>query len=188
MPQRIKPSAKLVLLVLADASNTEGVSWLSVTTVAQRACLSVRQVRAWLEYLEGLGLIDRTPRNGPKGRQTSNVVTLNMATRAPLIPFRTPPGKGGQPVDNFSLGRRLSVDSENTGRREAAALDPTDPKDQGVQSRSNPVDNFYAERPSRAADYSSGPQYDPLWRPGKINRETGREALAAWRKRQREGE
>lgn len=188
MKQRLKPGAKLVLLVLADASNHEGASWLAVTTLSQRTCLGIRQVRKWLDYLSDLELISRESRTGQRGRQTTNVVTLNMAVSAPLIPQRQPRSTCSQPVDNFPRGVNCSAPPPtDTGVNCSAPLDPIYPNDQGVNRNSGPVENTYAERPSRVADYPSGSKYDPQWRPGKMNREIGRDALANWKTRRGKG-
>ncbi len=43
--QQLAPTAKLVLMSLADAADDQGICWPSVPTVASKCCVSTRTVR-----------------------------------------------------------------------------------------------------------------------------------------------
>lgn len=58
------PTAKLVLLSLADQANNEGWCWPSQAHTAKRCMISDRQLRTWLSRLEEQGLIEVHKRSG----------------------------------------------------------------------------------------------------------------------------
>lgn len=58
------PTAKLVLLSLADQANNEGWCWPSQAYTAKRCMISDRQLRTWLSRLEVLGYIEIHKRAG----------------------------------------------------------------------------------------------------------------------------
>jgi hypothetical protein len=60
---------KLVLILLADWANEEGMAWPRQTTIAQKAQMSVRHVRDVLSELEEAGLIHRIPTRRKDGRR-----------------------------------------------------------------------------------------------------------------------
>ncbi|MBK1725560.1 helix-turn-helix domain-containing protein [Halorhodospira neutriphila] len=77
--QRVPPSAKLVLLALADCVHSRGqvaVCWPSVSRVARMTGLGRRTVYKALDTLEAAGLVARLP--GRKGRTT--VYRLRLAS------------------------------------------------------------------------------------------------------------
>jgi hypothetical protein len=61
------PTAKLVLIKLADISNDEGYAWPSQNTVAEHCELSVRTVRDNVRRLELSGLLETVPRYDADG-------------------------------------------------------------------------------------------------------------------------
>lgn len=67
-PMTMPPTAKAVLISLADNANDEGWCWPSLATIAQRTCFSQRAVQNAIAWLESVGLLlaDRT--NGRKSR------------------------------------------------------------------------------------------------------------------------
>lgn len=69
------PTRKLVLLSLADAANSSGICWPSITTIARYSCVSTRHVRDMLRDLESSGLIYTLPRF-KDNRQTSNMYIM----------------------------------------------------------------------------------------------------------------
>lgn len=76
----INPSAKLVLLILAEHANEDsgGVAWPSVATIARLAGLSERQVQVHLTKLIGQGWIFTTSRRGGGAGNTTRY-QLNFA-------------------------------------------------------------------------------------------------------------
>lgn len=72
-PLQMQPTAKAVLVSLADNANDQGHCWPSLATIAERTCLSRRAVIYAVAYLERAGALSRV-RGGP-GRSTYYVVT-----------------------------------------------------------------------------------------------------------------
>lgn len=63
-PIQINPTAKSVLISLADNANDEGYCWPSIKTIAERTCLSSRSVIRAIEALEEVGLLVADRSNG----------------------------------------------------------------------------------------------------------------------------
>ena len=76
--QRLGPSAKLILLALADDADDSGQCWPAVRRIAGKCLVSERTVQRALKEFETTGLLATTPRFTDKGRQTSNVYKLVM--------------------------------------------------------------------------------------------------------------
>ena len=77
--QGVKPSAKLVLLCLADRHNPDKGCFPSQETLAIDACMSRRSVNDQLNILENLGLIVRKQRIDPAtGKHKSTEYLLNF--------------------------------------------------------------------------------------------------------------
>ncbi len=55
---------KLVLMALADGANDDGVCWPSVSTIAEKSCLSVRGVQAAVARLNNAGILRKVMSNG----------------------------------------------------------------------------------------------------------------------------
>lgn len=58
------PTAKLVLLSLADQANSDGYCWPSQRYTAARCMISDRQLRTWIQRLAGEGWIEVINRDG----------------------------------------------------------------------------------------------------------------------------
>lgn len=69
---RLQPSAKVLLLALADIADDQGFCWPSNRTLAEKCCTSERTVQRMLKQFEDLGLITIERRFTEAGRQTSN--------------------------------------------------------------------------------------------------------------------
>jgi len=67
-PLQMPPSAKAVLMSLADQANDSGVCWPAIGTICKRTCLSERTVQSSIAWLcqSGVLLVNRTP-----GRSTN---------------------------------------------------------------------------------------------------------------------
>ena len=100
-----KPSAKLVLLKLADNANDKGECWPSFQNIADVCEMSRRSVIDQIEHLIGLGLISKTERKGPKGN-SSNLYILTLGGEKSAPP----------PSENSALGGEKSAPppSENS--------------------------------------------------------------------------
>lgn len=72
-PLQMPPTAKAVLISLADNANDAGHCWPSLTTIAERTCVSRRAVIDAVDYLERAGAVARV-RGGP-GRSTYYQIT-----------------------------------------------------------------------------------------------------------------
>ncbi|MVW78077.1 helix-turn-helix domain-containing protein [Bordetella sp. 02P26C-1] len=72
----LEPTAKVILLALADSADDQGQSWLKVKTIAAKCNLSERTIRRWINKFVQINLLEVTKRFDPNGRQTSNVYQL----------------------------------------------------------------------------------------------------------------
>lgn len=72
LEQPLRPIDKLVLTVLADLANDNGICWPRLSFVAPLASVSVRTLQRALVLLEGQGLIQRQPRYRADGSQSSS--------------------------------------------------------------------------------------------------------------------
>ena len=72
----VPATQKLILVVLADHSSTEGECFPSIKSVASKVGISDRSVVRHLSSLEKKGLIKRSTRTRPDGSQTSNSYSL----------------------------------------------------------------------------------------------------------------
>lgn len=61
---QMSPVQKAVLISLADQANDDGVCWPSADTISTRTCLSERAIRNAMGWLESVGLLKRSARNG----------------------------------------------------------------------------------------------------------------------------
>jgi hypothetical protein len=69
---------KLVLILLADWANEEGMAWPRQLTIAKKAQLSARHVRDVLHELEQANLIRRIPTRRKDGRRGVDNYVLVM--------------------------------------------------------------------------------------------------------------
>jgi Helix-turn-helix domain len=70
--QQLTPTAKLVLMSLADAADDHGVCWPSVPTVARKCCVSSLTVRRIMQRLIARELLNAEARYRPDGSCSSN--------------------------------------------------------------------------------------------------------------------
>lgn len=84
---QMPPTAKSVLISLADNANDRGVCWPSIPTIAKRTCFSVRAVQNAIQWLEHNRLLIA---NRTNGRHTSYTLTPECyapatAAEAPIL-------------------------------------------------------------------------------------------------------
>lgn len=72
------PGAKLVLLILADYANEDGVSWPSKQSIVRITEQSQRTVTRQLRQLEELGILCTKPRQRGNGSSSSNIYELAL--------------------------------------------------------------------------------------------------------------
>ena len=84
--QQLAPTAKLVLMSLADAADDHGVCWPSVPTVARKCCVSSRTVRRIMQKLIACELLSAEPRYRPDGSCSSNRYRLQLGGDDKLSP------------------------------------------------------------------------------------------------------
>ena len=100
--RRLKPTAKLVLMSLADAADDQGLCWPSIPTLARKCCISTRTVQRILGELVEAGLLRAEPRFRKDRSRSSNRYCLaleggdnlsgapDMGDRGPLTPVTGP--------------------------------------------------------------------------------------------------
>jgi DNA-binding transcriptional regulator YhcF (GntR family) len=71
-PLQLPPTAKAVLISMADFANEAGECWPSVATIAERTCLVSRSVIRAIKDLEAYGVVRAARSNG---RHTSYLIT-----------------------------------------------------------------------------------------------------------------
>lgn len=71
-PLQLPPTAKAVLISMADFANEAGECWPSVSTIAERTCLVSRSVIRAIKELEAFGVVRAARSNG---RHTSYLIT-----------------------------------------------------------------------------------------------------------------
>ena len=72
----LNSSERLVLVALADYANKEGKCWPALKTLAQRCCLSVRQIQRILNKLTAKNFLKKIHRYGANNKQVSNIFQL----------------------------------------------------------------------------------------------------------------
>lgn len=82
------PTAKLVLLSLADQANNAGWSWPSQAYTAKRCMISDRQLRTWITRLKEQGWLEVHPRPGKSDMYRVTTPEAHFRT-TPEDPFRT---------------------------------------------------------------------------------------------------
>lgn len=73
---KIPPVQKMVLVVLADAANDRGITWVGLQHVSEQASVSVRTAQRMLAASEADGLLGRRPRYRKDGSRTSSEYVL----------------------------------------------------------------------------------------------------------------
>src|SRR5215470_13001656 len=72
---RQKSGPLLVLLALADYTNSEGIAWPAVSTLARKVRMSKRNVQRCVRALEKAGELEIRPNQGRRG---SNIYRIRL--------------------------------------------------------------------------------------------------------------
>ena len=78
MPESIKAGPRLLLMLMADYANEQGVCWPSIRRLSDEMACSRSTVQRAVEALVDKGLMEVVPRQTKTGRQTSNFYRLAM--------------------------------------------------------------------------------------------------------------
>lgn len=104
----LTPSERLVLVALADHASNDGACWPGLRGLAEKVDLTRRTVRRIVASLEERELLQREQRRDGDGRQTSNLIVLQM-TDTPVASDR------GEEVTDDRGGRSPVTDHEPSG-------------------------------------------------------------------------
>lgn len=124
------PTAKALLVAIAEFADEEGRCWASQETLAEMADVEERTVREQLAYLEDdKKLIRREERRRPDGTRTTDMIYL----LAP--PERLKPPRARQP-ENLAGGHpstgKLRSDNRKTTAHQPAQFSPHEPSERTV--------------------------------------------------------
>lgn len=111
-----KPTAKLVLLALANYADDDGICWPSQARIARETEQSVDSIQRRLRDLESAGLIERQRRNGRYGARITDRYHLRM-------------GPGPQSADSgHGSGKKCSLSRRaNEPKPQLCGLDIDEP-------------------------------------------------------------
>ncbi|ESQ77309.1 hypothetical protein ABENE_23350, partial [Asticcacaulis benevestitus DSM 16100 = ATCC BAA-896] len=109
---------KAVLMVLAEASNDAGQTFISQATVADRCVMSKRKVVAVMAGLEARGHISRKRRSRENGHRSTDLITLSQSAQCA-------PGQDAQCApDEAPLGARHDIDQVHTVHSITLTINP----------------------------------------------------------------
>ncbi|MAU40997.1 MAG: hypothetical protein CMF31_05175 [Kordiimonas sp.] len=145
--QDLKPSAKVVLLALADYANDDGECWPGLDVIMHKSRLSRRAVQKQIKALEEAGIIARAARYRDNGSNASNQYILKMAVDDPQ-------NIGGA---KYAPPRT----SEEQKCTEEEQKDDEQPTQEGVQNMHGGVQNMHGGGVPRCAPYIE-PPLEPL--------------------------
>ncbi len=134
--QQLTPTAKLVLMSLADAADDHGVCWPSVHTIARKCCISSRTVRRVIQTLVDRGLLEAEQRYRPDGSSSSNRYRLQQAGGDKMSPT---PDRGDTHPGHVRQG------PPDTGVSPRTAKGTVKESPQPPKPNTNPVDFESAE-------------------------------------------
>ncbi len=78
MPESVRAFPRLLLLLMADYANEQGVCWPSIRRLSEEMSCTTRTVQRSIEALVEQGAMTVVARKTPAGRQTSNFYRLAM--------------------------------------------------------------------------------------------------------------
>ena len=106
------PTAKLVLMALADHANADGECWPSMKKIAERSQISARQVSTHITSLMELGLVEKAGRRRYGGQYRGWDYRLNIQRKCATSGSTVPVTSGSPASSPAEVGFR-SEPSEN---------------------------------------------------------------------------
>lgn len=141
-PLQMPPTAKSVLISLADNANDDGHCWPSIPTIADRTCFSERAVHRAIGWLESTGILVADRSNGrhtryfvepskysepPQMRRPRKSGTTADAAAQPPQMRQEPPQMRQEPLPEVRSNRKepsRTVKSNRQGSADAAEMMP----------------------------------------------------------------
>lgn len=182
----LSPIQKLILVVLDDFAGIDGEAYPSLSTLADRCCVSLSAIKSNLNDLEAAGLIvrDRRHRQATHYRINYHAITDSGSGLVRQTDSGRPPEGQPRPPSGFNVGRQkangrppsghqpvIETDKEKRSRKQDAcaadAASPAPPKREG------------SKRGKKHAEYT--PEFEGFWQayPAKVR--TGKQdAFRAW--------
>ena len=129
----ISPRAKLVLAYLSSVSDRQGVSFPSISTIAEKCGCCPNSARRAIRELEEAGYISITsatlPTKSGKTRWTSHRYTLLFVPSQNEVPLLQPVQEGTSTVAGLSYNSKLTIDvpyghSQSVGDKNDPDPDP----------------------------------------------------------------
>ena len=80
---RQKSGPLLVLLALADYTNSEGIAWPAISTLARKVRMSKRNVQRCVRALEKAGELEIRPNQGRRGSNVYRILLSNIESNNP---------------------------------------------------------------------------------------------------------
>ena len=117
------PTAKLVLMALADHANADGECWPSMKKIAGRSQISSRQVSTHITALMELGLVEKAGRRRHGGQYRGWDYRLNIQRKSGTS-GSTVPVTSGSPASSPAEADFRSEPSENRQEEPVAATPP----------------------------------------------------------------
>lgn len=171
-PTQLNPTARLVLLSLADQANDDGWCWPSLASTGRRCGVSEDTVRRWITVLAMTGLVERHPR---EGRSTMYRVTPGGAATPSAD---ATPGVTATPTPSVGATPPLAPVLPEPSRNPQEEPSPTPPPDGGGTAwRALPVTDDDDERTNPYDVLVSTPL--PGMPPEEVTRTAG-DLVAAW--------
>ncbi len=135
------PTAKFVLVLLANYADADGFTFVGQATLARDASMSKRSVVRHMAALESAGLIRRSRRFREDGTRSSDGVYLSLS------------GVQNQPSDNLTSGQNVQGPSDTSGRDQVPNCHRINlPEEQSANSKLLRVAPKKADRGSRLPD------------------------------------
>lgn len=125
-PLAFPPTAKAVLISLADNANDHGECWPSIPTIATRTCLSERAVHGAIKVLEARGVVTANRRIGR--HSTYTVTPQNHRSRcaaahpAPAHTKPEPPQIPSKPPQLLRSNQEQPIKATKSKKQPQAAL------------------------------------------------------------------
>jgi DNA-binding transcriptional ArsR family regulator len=117
------PTAKLVLMALADHANADGECWPSMKKIAERSGITARQVSTHISRLSELGLVEKASRRRFGGQYRGWDYRLNIHRKQATSGSTLPVTSGSSASSPAEAGFR-SEPSENRQVEPLAAAPP----------------------------------------------------------------